>query len=363
MPLQIYDLVKLAVERRASDIHIAAGERPALRIDGDIQRLNGMPVLAADEAKRAVYSIMKEKYRTQFENNLETDFAVSFKGLSRFRVNVFTQSRGVGMVLRQIPSRIPTMEQLALPPIFERIANYPKGLVLVTGPTGSGKSTTLAAVIDHINRTWAGHILTVEDPVEFVHTPQKCIINHREIGTDTKSFSTALRSALREDPDVILVGELRDLETVALAISAAETGHLVFGTMHTNSAPETVDRIIDQFPHDQQAQIRTMVSTSLMAVVSQALVPRFGEPGRVAVQEIMVCTPAVRNLIRENKLFQIPSLMQTGRNDGMQTMEGAAKELALKRKISREVAISLTNNPRLFDDAPTAAGPRPVRPA
>ncbi len=362
MALQIYDLVKLAVERRASDIHIAAGERPALRIDGEIQRLNAMPVLGADDAKRAVYSIMKEKYRTQFENNLETDFAVSFKGLSRFRVNVFTQSRGVGMVLRQIPSRIPTMEQLGLPPIFERIATYSKGLVLVTGPTGSGKSTTLAAVIDHINRTWAGHILTVEDPVEFVHPPQKCIINHREIGTDTKSFSTALRSALREDPDVILVGELRDLETVSLAISAAETGHLVFGTMHTNSAPETVDRIIDQFSHDQQAQIRTMISTSLMAVVSQALVPKFGEPGRVAVQEIMICTPAVRNLIRENKLYQIPSLMQTGRNDGMQTMESAAKELALKRKISREVAVSLTNNPRLFDDVSTGAGPRPVRP-
>lgn len=358
--MQIYDLVKLALERRASDIHISAGERPALRVDGEIVRLNG-PALNADDAKRASYSIMKEKYRTQFEHHLETDFAVSFKGMSRFRVNVFTQSRGIGMVLRQIPSKIPTMEQLGLPSIFERIAGYHKGLVLVTGPTGSGKSTTLAAIIDHINRTTAGHILTVEDPVEFVHTPNKCIINHREIGSDTRSFSAALRSALREDPDVILVGELRDLETVALAISAAETGHLVFGTMHTNSAPETVDRVIDQFPHEQQAQIRTMLSTSLMAVVSQLLVPRFGEPGRAAVQEIMVCNAAVRNLIRENKLFQIPSIMQAGRSDGMQTMEMAAKDMAMRRKISREVAISITNNPRLFDDV-NPMGPRPTRP-
>lgn len=358
MAVQIYDLVKLAIEKRASDIHISAGERPALRVDGDILRLN-MPALTADDAKRAVYAIMKEKYRTQFEHNLETDFAVSFKGLSRFRVNVFTQSRGIGMVLRQIPSRIPTMEQLGLPPVFERIANFHKGLVLVTGPTGSGKSTTLAAIIDHINRNLSGHILTVEDPVEFVHTPAKCIINHREIGTDTKSFTAALRSALREDPDVILVGELRDLETVSLAISAAETGHLVFGTMHTNSAPETVDRVIDQFPHDQQAQIRTMLSTSLMAVISQLLVPRLGEPGRVAVQEIMICNPAVRNLIRENKLYQIPSTMQSGRADGMQTMEMAAKEHALRRKISRDVAISITNNPKLFDDV-IPGGPRPA---
>jgi twitching motility protein PilT len=358
--MQIYDLVKLALEKRASDIHISAGERPALRVDGEIVRLNG-PVLNADDAKRAAYSIMKEKYRTQFEHHLETDFAVSFKGMSRFRVNVFTQSRGIGMVLRQIPSKIPTMEQLGLPAIFERIAGYHKGLVLVTGPTGSGKSTTLAAIIDHINRTTAGHILTVEDPVEFVHTPNKCIINHREVGSDTRSFSAAIRSALREDPDVILVGELRDLETVALAISAAETGHLVFGTMHTNSAPETVDRVIDQFPHEQQAQIRTMLSTSLMAVVSQLLVPRFGEPGRAAVQEIMICNAAVRNLIRENKLFQIPSTMQASRNDGMQTLEMAAKDMAMRRKISREVAVSITNNPRLFDDV-SPMGPRPTRP-
>ncbi|HNC97100.1 MAG TPA: type IV pilus twitching motility protein PilT [Myxococcota bacterium] len=358
--MQIYDLVKLALEKRASDIHISAGERPALRVDGEIIRLNG-PVLNADDAKRAAYSIMKEKYRTQFEHHLETDFAVSFKGMSRFRVNVFTQSRGIGMVLRQIPSKIPTMEQLGLPAIFERIAGYHKGLVLVTGPTGSGKSTTLAAIIDHINRTTAGHILTVEDPVEFVHTPNRCIINHREIGSDTRSFSAAIRSALREDPDVILVGELRDLETVALAISAAETGHLVFGTMHTNSAPETVDRVIDQFPHEQQAQIRTMLSTSLMAVISQLLVPRFGEPGRAAVQEIMICNAAVRNLIRENKLFQIPSIMQASRTDGMQTMEMAAKDMAMRRKITRDVAISITNNPRLFDDV-SPMGPRPTRP-
>jgi twitching motility protein PilT len=358
MVLQIHDLIKLAIERRASDIHISAGERPALRIDGEITRLMQYPVLGSDEAKRIVYSIMKEKYRAHFETNLETDFAVSFKGLSRFRVNVFTQSRGAGMVLRQIPSKIPTMEQLNLSSVFERIANFSKGLVLVTGPTGSGKSTTLAAIIDHINRNQQCHILTVEDPVEFVHQPQKSIINHREVGTDTKSFTNALRSALREDPDVILVGELRDLETVALAISAAETGHLVFGTMHTNSSPETVDRIIDQFPHEQQAQIRTMISSSLMAVVSQALVPKAAEPGRVAVQEIMLCNPAVRNLIRENKIFQIPSIMQASKGDGMQTMEMAAKDLAMRRKISRETAMTLANNPRLFDDV-MPSGPRP----
>lgn len=362
MPIQIHELIKIALDKKASDIHIGAGEVPAIRVDGDVIRLK-QPPLTADEAKKLAYSIMRERYRNQFENFLETDFAVSFKGLSRFRVNVFTHSRGVGMVLRQIPSKIPTMEQLGLPQVFERIANYPRGLVLITGPTGSGKSTTLAAIIDHINSTWSGHILTVEDPVEFVHPPKRCIVNQREIGADSKSFSAALRSALREDPDVILVGELRDLETVSLAITAAETGHLVFGTMHTNSAPETVDRVIDQFPHEQQAQIRTMLSSSLQAVVTQALLPRFGEPGRIAVQEILIVNPAIRNLIRENKLFQIPSMMQAGRGEGMQTMEAAARELALKKKITRESAMQLVNNPKLFDDLVGPGGPPPRRPA
>jgi twitching motility protein PilT len=263
--------------------------------------------------------------------------------------------------MRQIPTRVLSLAELGLPPVFERIAGFKRGLVLLTGPTGSGKSTTLAAIIDHINRHRREHILTVEDPVEFVHTPDKCIINQRELGTDTKSFGAALRSALREDPDVILVGELRDLETISLAISAAETGHLVFGTLHTNSAPETVDRIIDAFPHEQQSQVRTMLSTSLMAVVSQVLVRRAHEPGRVAVQEIMMCNPAIRNLIRDNKLYQIPSMMQAGRAEGQVLMESAAKDLALKRKITREEAIRIANNPKLFDDVPRPGMPMGAR--
>jgi len=349
MTVRIHDLLKHAIENKASDIHFSAGEIPAVRIDGEIRRLK-LPALSNDDAKRLAYSMMQEKQRTAFENNMETDFAMSFKGLARFRVNVYTQNRGIGVVMRQIPSKVLTMEELGLKPVFTRIAQFKRGLVLVTGPTGSGKSTTLAAIVDYINRNRSEHILTIEDPLEFVHIPNRCIINHREVGTDTKSFANALRSALREDPDVILVGELRDLETISLAISAAETGHLVFGTLHTNSAPETVDRLIDAFPHEQQQQVRTMVSTSLMAVVSQLLVKKAHEPGRVAVQEIMICNAAIRNLIRENKLFQIPSMMQAGKSEGQQLMEVSAKELALARKINREEAIRIANNPKLFDD-------------
>ncbi len=357
MTVRIHDLLKYAIENKASDIHFGAGEVPAVRIDGEIIRLR-LPALTNDDAKRLAYSMMQEKQRTNFENSMETDFAMAFKGLARFRVNVFTHTRGIGVVMRQIPSRVLTMEELGLKPVFTRIAGFKRGLVLLTGPTGSGKSTTLAAIIDWINKNRSEHILTIEDPLEFVHTPVKCVINHREVGTDTKSFAAALRSALREDPDVILVGELRDLETISLAISAAETGHLVFGTLHTNSAPETVDRLIDAFPHEQQSQIRTMVSTSLMAVVSQALLRRAHEPGRVAVQEIMLCNAAIRNLIRENKLFQIPSMMQAGKAEGQQLMEVHAKELALAKKVSREDAMRLTNNPKLFDDVM----PQGVRP-
>ncbi len=357
MTVRIHDLLKIAIEKKASDIHVSAGEVPAIRIDGEIVRLD-LPSLSNDDAKRIAFSMMREKQRTIFENEMETDFALSFKGLARFRVNVYTQSRGVGVVMRQIPTRVLTMAELGLPPVFERIASFKRGLVLVTGPTGSGKSTTLAAIIDYINKNRREHILTVEDPVEFVHKPEKCVINQREVGTDTKSFAAALRSALREDPDVILVGELRDLETISLAISAAETGHLVFGTLHTNSAPETVDRLIDAFPHEQQSQVRTMVATSLMAVVSQALVRKAFEPGRVAVQEIMLCNPAIRNLIRENKLFQIPSMMQAGRAEGQQLMEVSAKDLAIRKKITREEAMRISNNPKLFDDMPRP-GPAP----
>lgn len=360
MTVRIHDLLRVAIDQKASDIHFSAGEVPAVRIDGEILRLD-LPPLSNDDAKRLAYSMMREKQRTHFENTLETDFAISFKGLARFRVNVYTQSRGVGVVMRQIPTRVLTMAELGLPPVFERIASMRRGLVLLTGPTGSGKSTTLAAIVDHINKTRREHILTIEDPVEFVHVPDKCIINQREIGTDTKSFAAALRSALREDPDVILVGELRDLETISLAISAAETGHLVFGTLHTNSAPETVDRLIDAFPHEQQAQVRTMLATSLMAVVSQLLVRKAFEPGRIACQEIMLCNPAIRNLIRDNKLFQIPSIMQAGRAEGQQMMDASAKDLALRKKITREEAIRVTNNPRLFDDMPRPGMPMAAR--
>ncbi len=360
MAIRIHELLKFAVDNRASDIHFGAAERPAIRKDGEIHRLD-VPPLGADDAKRLAYSMMPEKQRIAFENNLETDFALAFKGLARFRVNVFTQSRGIGVVMRQIPTKILSMEELGLPPVFNRIANFKRGLVLVTGPPGSGKSSTLAAVVDFINRNRAEHILTVEDPVEFVHAPQKCIINQREVGTDTKSFANALRSALREDPDVILVGEMRDLETISLAISAAETGHLVFGTLHTNSAPETVDRVIDAFPHEAQQQIRTMLASSLMAVVTQALIKKQFEPGRVAAQEVLIVNSAIRNLIRENKLFQIPSLMQAGKADGNQTMSTALKDLAIKKKISRELAMQYANDPKLFDDMPTPGAPaRPV---
>lgn len=352
MKVQIHDLLHFAVQNRASDIHAAAGEVPAVRIDGSIRRLELGP-LTPDESKRLAYSIMNEKQKTIFENKLEIDFSIGLKGLARFRVNVFTQARGIGMVLRQIPSKVLTLEELAAPKVFRSIAEFKKGLVLLTGPTGSGKSTTLAAMIDHINKTRHEHILTVEDPIEFVHTPDKCIINQREIGAHTLSFSAALRSALREDPDVILVGELRDLETISLALTAAETGHLVFGTLHTNSAPETIDRVIDAYPHEQQAQVRTMLSTALMAVVTQALLPKAAGPGRVAAHEIMLVNPAIRNLIRENKLHQIPSSMQSGRGEGMQTMEMALRELALRRYITREVAINHCNNPNLFDDDDT----------
>jgi twitching motility protein PilT len=351
MKVQIHELLTFAVQNRASDIHLAAGEIPAVRIDGEIKRLD-LDVLTADDGKRLAFSIMNEKQKVFFEKNLEIDFSIGLKGLARFRVNVFTQSRGIGLVLRQIPSKVLTLEEISAPSVFKTIAEYSKGLVLVTGPTGSGKSTSLAAVIDHINRSRHEHVLTVEDPIEFVHVPQKCIINQREVGAHTLSFSNALRSALREDPDVILVGEMRDLETVSLALTAAETGHLVFGTLHTNSAPETIDRIIDSYPHEQQAQVRTMLSTALQAVVTQKLIRRTAAKGsgRVAAHEIMIVTPAIRNLIRENKLFQIPSAMQAGRADGMQTMEMAVKDLVARREITVEQAISVTNNPKIFED-------------
>ena len=356
--IRIHDLLQYAIEHKASDIHLAAGEIPALRINGEVERLKDLGVLSPVEARRLAYSVMNEKQKVIFENELELDFSFGLKDMARFRVNVFQQRLGVGMVLRQIPSQVLSLEQLEAPDVFRQIASFRKGLVLVTGPTGSGKSTTLAAIIDYINKNRPEHIITIEDPLEFVHTPDRCIINQREVGAHTRSFSAALRSALREDPDVILVGEMRDLETVSLAMSAAETGHLVFGTLHTNSCPETIDRIIDSYPHEQQGQVRTMLSTSLMAVITQGLLRKLDGQGRVAIHEIMIVNRAIRNLIRENKLHQIPSSMETAKGSGMQTMEMALKAAVARRLITRQQAILFSNNPRLFEDEGGPARPR-----
>jgi len=347
--VRIHELLNFAVQHKASDIHLAAGEVPSVRIDGDVRRLDLEP-LTVEDARRLAYSVMNEKQKVRFENDLEVDFSIGLKGLARFRVNVFCQARGVGIVFRQIPNRVMTLDEINAPKIFYTIASFRKGLVLLTGPTGSGKSTSLAALIDHINKSRSEHILTIEDPIEFVHVPHKCLINQREVGTHTLSFSAALRSALREDPDVILVGEMRDLETVSLALTAAETGHLVFGTMHTNSCPETIDRIIDAYPHDQQAQVRTMLSTSLKAVVTQMLIRKQKGSGRVAAHEVMMANPAIRNLIRENKLHQIPSIIQTAQSEGMQTMAHSLVQLVQRGVITRKQAILATNDPKLFDD-------------
>jgi twitching motility protein PilT len=326
-------LLREAAEQGASDLHLSTGEPPALRKSGDLVRteydkLDGNQVLALVE------SIMNAEQKAWFKENLECDFATEVPGVGRYRVNAYQQQRGPGAVLRTIPTVIPTMEQLGLGPVFKELCTKERGLILVTGPTGSGKSTTLAAMVREINETWDAHILTVEDPIEFVHEPIKCFVNQREVGPHTKSFSNALKSALREDPDVILVGEMRDLETISLAITAAETGHLVFGTLHTSSAPKTVDRIIDAFPGDQQAQIRSMLSESLEAVIAQTLLKKVGG-GRVAAQEILIGVPAVRNLIREQKLHQIPGMMQTGKNVGMQTLDMALQDLVKRGLIDK----------------------------
>jgi twitching motility protein PilT len=331
------DLLNFAIERRASDLHISAGEPPMVRIHGDLVRLDH-PALLADETHRLIFEVMNDLQRRHFQEHLEVDFAYTFGSRGRFRVNAFMHQRGEGAVFRQIPENIPRLEGLGLPPILKTLAQAEKGLVLVTGPTGSGKSTTLAAMIDSINETMPGHILTLEDPIEFVHKSKMALVNQREIGSQSKSFTAALRSALREDPDVILVGELRDLETVQLALTAAETGHLVFGTLHTASAPKTIDRIIDVFPTEQQAQVRTMLSESLLGVVAQMLVKK-KNGGRQAALEILLGTPAVRNLIREGKTHQIPSVMQVSGKLGMQTLEANLMELVNAGTITAEEAL------------------------
>ena len=332
--LNVATLLRFMAANKASDLHLSAGEPPMVRIHGEIQRID-VPTLTAEEAHRLVFDTMNDGQRRQFQEKLEVDFAFALDDELRFRVNAFVQNRGEGAVFRSIPHKIPSFADLNLPPVLRSFAEQDKGLVLVTGPTGSGKSTTLAAMIDHINETTQGHILTLEDPIEFVHKSKKCLVNQREIGTQSHSFNAALKSALREDPDVILVGELRDLETVSLALTAAETGHLVFATVHTSSAPKTVDRLIDVFPTAQQAQIRTMLSESLVGVATQSLLPKLGG-GRAAAIEILVATPAVRNLIRENKTFQIPSAMQVGAKAGMVTMEAALMDLVGKGLVDPE---------------------------
>ncbi|MBI1814102.1 MAG: type IV pilus twitching motility protein PilT [Deltaproteobacteria bacterium] len=347
--MDITQLLTFAHQQGASDVHLSAGEPPMLRLHGDMKRLEHA-ALGAEETRHMVFDIMSDSVRKAYDETHDVDFSFELGDLARFRVNVFRQRKGDAAVFRLIPSKVMTMDQLSLPPILKDICEKEKGLVLVTGPTGSGKSTTLAAMIDFINITYEGHILTIEDPIEFVHESKKCLINQRELGPHTQSFANALRGALREDPDVILVGEMRDLETISLALTAAETGHLVFATVHTSSAPKTVDRVIDVFPAAQQEQIRTMFAESIQAVITQTLLKqRVG--GRIAALEILMGTPAVRNLIREGKVHQLPSAMQTGQNVGMQTLDMALVDLVNKNMVTIEEAQSKTLTPNLFKAA------------
>lgn len=336
---QIDGFFKLMNDEGASDLHMVAGQQPLLRIRGDIERVK-FKKMENDELRAMLYEICPEEKIKVFEEHGDVDFAYEIPGLARYRCNFFRQKYGVGAVFREIPSDIMTVEQLGLPSVIGRLAHLPKGLVLVTGPTGSGKSTTLAAIVDECNKTRKHHILTVEDPIEFVHKSQKCVINHREVGTHTKNFAAALRGALREDPDVIMVGEMRDLETVALAMEAAMTGHLVLATLHTMNAMKTVDRIIEIFPASQQGQVRSTLADALKAVVSQTLFKRIDVKGRCAALEILIATPAVRNLIRDSKTYQIISSMQTGKKYGMQTLDDAILALLEKRMISPDDAYS-----------------------
>ena len=341
--MDISDLLAFSVKNKASDLHLSAGLPPMIRVHGDIRKIN-VPALDHTQVHGMVYDIMNDGQRKVYEETLECDFSFEIPNLARFRVNAFNHNRGSGAVFRTIPSKILTLEQLNCPAIFKEIANTPRGIVLVTGPTGSGKSTTLAAMVDYINENEMGHILTVEDPIEFVHTSKKCLINQREVGPHTLSFQNALRSALREDPDVILVGEMRDLETIRLALSAAETGHLVFGTLHTSSAAKTVDRIVDVFPAAEKEMVRSMLSESLRSVISQTLCKTKDEQGRVAAHEIMIGTPAIRNLIRENKVAQMYSSIQTGQNIGMQTLDQNLQDLVRRNVISATEARSKAAN-------------------
>ncbi len=334
--MDITELLAFSAKQGASDLHLSAGLPPMIRVDGDVRRIN-LPPLEHKQVHALIYDIMNDKQRKDYEEFLETDFSFEVPGVARFRVNAFNQNRGAGAVFRTIPSKVLTMEDLGMGEVFKKITDVPRGLVLVTGPTGSGKSTTLAAMLDYLNSNKYHHILTIEDPIEFVHESKKCLVNQREVHRDTLGFSEALRSALREDPDIILVGEMRDLETIRLALTAAETGHLVFGTLHTTSAAKTIDRVVDVFPAEEKSMVRSMLSESLQAVISQTLLKKIGG-GRVAAHEIMIGTPAIRNLIREDKVAQMYSAIQTGGSLGMQTLDMCLKGLLAKGLVSRESA-------------------------
>lgn len=345
--MDITQLLEFTVQQSASDLHLSAGMAPMLRTQGDVRRID-IPELSPDQIKQMIYEVMNDGQRKQFEAELEVDFSFALPDIARFRVNVFRQNRGIAAVFRTIPNRVLTLEQLNAPSIFKDLCMTPRGLILVTGPTGSGKSTTLAAMIDFINHNQNAHILTIEDPIEFVHTPNKCLINQREVHRDTLSFNNALRSALREDPDVILIGEMRDLETIRLALTAAETGHLVFGTLHTSSAAKTIDRIIDVFPADEKSMVRSMLSESLRAVISQTLLKNTAG-GRAAAHEIMLGSSAIRNLIREDKVPQMYSIIQTSNQQGMQTLDQDLQKLVEQGQVTPEEARRKAVNKSLFD--------------